>query len=163
MTSVVSNNYDDTILQKLAIALAEVTSEGLPVFEDVSVSGSRDEATDKDFTDSPIASVSYATTDTHNIPDQEVGCVLRCEVLVAVKADTPALRSRELTRCVNSARNALESNIPSTANGFGEDGDGEYHPRLRVGTPERVEAEDPWAIAWLPVEVAYRTTTRTTH
>jgi len=162
MTSVVSNNKGDTILAAIATALSGATVNGVRIFESVAVYESRAEATDKRFTGSPVAGLVYVETDTYDIPDLEVGCVLNCDVLVAVKGDTPTQRRQLLTGKVAAVRNILDTSIPSDASGFPAGGD--YYDRMTVGTPERDEsAREPWAVAWLPVSVAYRTATRTTH
>ena len=171
MASIISNNTDSDIIAELQATLQKATVNGLPgflasgaSFKDVPILGSRAEADETQFVGTPIAAIVYLATDTHNIPDQCVGCVFRCEVMVAVKGDTAAERTKELSNKINTARNALNDDIPSDANGFGEGEGGDYHPRLEIGTPERDdEAEDPWAIAWMPVAIAYRTTARTTH
>ena len=161
--AMIAADYDDTILWKIAATLAATSFYGPPLFDVALVFGSRVEAEDHVFTAAAVCAVIYETTDTVVIPDLEVGCILHLTVMVAVKGATPTMRGRNLTQHVNAVRNALNTNIPSEANGFG-DGD-EYHPRMRIDTPVRDDetASDPWAIAWLPVEVAYRTTTRTTH
>ena len=164
MSSITSANTDDTILTALKTTLANATIDGDAVFAEVTVFGSRDEAEDRRLTASPAAAVIYETTDTCDVPDLNVGCVLRALVMVAVKEDTPTLRSRELTRHINAARNALHTSPPPSANGFAEADAGDWHPRIRLRTPQRDdEAQDPWAIAWLPVEVAYRVATSTSH
>lgn len=164
MSSITSANTDETILAALKTSLEKATIDGDAVFARVTVFGSRDEGEDKEFTASPIAAVIYEATDTYDIPDLNVGCVLRATVMVAAKEDTPALRSRELTRLISAARNALHTSPPAGANAFSEGNGGQWHPRIRIDTPQRDEKPtDPWAIAWLPVEVAYRVATSTSH
>ena len=163
MTSITVANTDDTVLASLQTILANATVAGRSVFEDVSLCGSRQEAHDKKFTASPLAVLIYEATDVYLIADLEEGCVLKITVLVAVREDTPALRARVLSRCINAARNALNTGIPSNAHGFPDDA-GDFHPRMMIGTPEREDdIEDPWTIAWLPVEVSYVISSRTTH
>ena len=162
--AMIAADLDDVIMWKIADTLAATSFYGPPLFSVVKVFGSREEAEEHVFTAASVCAVVYVTTDTFNIPDLEVGCLLHLLVMVATKGDEATLRSRNLTKRLNAVRNALNTNIPSNANGFGEGGDGEYHPRIRIDTPERDEnAEDPWAIAWMPVDIAYRTTTRITH
>ena len=171
MASLVSNNIDSDILEALQSTLQEATRNGLPgflaggaAFRDVPILGSRTEADERQFVGTPIAAIVYQATATYEIPDLNVGCVLSCEVLVACKADSPKGRSTGLATLINLARNALHNDIPSDANGFAEGADGEYHPRLRIDTPEKADdIEEPWAAAWLPVEVAYRRASDTTH
>jgi len=164
MTAITVSNADDSILTTIKATLEDATIDGEGLFDRVAVFGSRDEAEDKSFTASPIAALVYEATETHDLPDQNVGCVLHATVMVAAKEATPALRSRELARLINAARNALHDSPPAGANGFSEGDGGEYHPRIRIDGPRRDEnATDPWAIAWLPVEVAYRVATNSSH
>lgn len=164
MTAITVSNADETILAALQATLQDVTIDGRRLFERVALPGSRAEAEDRNFTASPTAAVIYEATDTYDVPDLNVGCVLRATVMVAATEDTPALRSGELTRLLGAARNALHTSPPAGANGFAEPGGGDYHPRIRIDTPDRDEkATDPWAIAWLPVEVAYRVATNSSH
>ena len=163
MTSVVSNNKDDTILANILATLQGVTVDGQAVFEQVTICHSREQAHETEFTDSPIAAIVCETTDVYLIAGLEEGCVIRADILVAVSGGTPTVRNRDLTRAINAARNVLNTSIPTLAHGFPDAG-GDYHPRLMLGTPEREnDPDDPWAMAWLPLEVAYRTTSDTTH
>ena len=164
MTAITVSNADETILTAIRTTLENATIDGEGVFQRVAMFGSRDEAEDKGFTASPIAALVYEATETHDVPDQNVGCVLRATVMVAAKEAAPALRSRELTRLISAARNALHDSPPAGSNGFAEGDGDEYHPRIRIDTPQRDEnPTDPWAIAWLPVEVAYRAATNASH
>jgi len=164
MTAIRVSNIDDAILTALKTTLENATIDGRKVFERVAVVGSRDEAEAKCFTASPTAALVYEATETHDVPDQTVGCVLHAMVMVAAKGATSTQQSRELTRLINAARNVLHDAPPADANGFAEGPGGEYHPRIRVARPQPDEnPTDPWAIAWLPVEVAYRTATNSSH
>lgn len=164
MASITSDNEDDTIMAHIQKVLEEATIAGDRVFERAQIFGSREEINEVETTDSPIVGIVYESTETWDLPGLEVGCVITIELLIAINENDNILQSREITRVVNATRNILHSNIPSTANGFGEEGDGEYHHRMFIDTPERdEEAEEPWAIMFLPVEVAYRRATDISH
>ena len=156
MAAITITNQDDTILLAVAAALSGATVGGNNLFAQVRHAGSPEEARQKYLTAgaSATAVVVYTGTDEYRIFDLKWGMVCDIDLILAVKDTSPALRKTAITRLINGAKNAVAAGPPAIAKAFGADG--ELHRRLEWADPSLdLLTNQPWAIAVLPLRIAY--------
>jgi hypothetical protein len=155
MPDVSVSNKDWDILEDLTDALTAAAISGSPVFEAVAVSTSNEQATETRLTHSPMAVVRYVQTSEQWLPDDVLGCVLHCRILLAAKAATEPARLEECLRLKDAAMNAIETEAPADATAWGE-AHGPYHRKLQWGPPEiDTRLREPWGLCVLGLDVGF--------
>jgi len=160
MSSLTIANTDDTILQALDTTLTAATVSGAALFAQVAHAGSIEEAKQVKFTKSPTVVLIYQGTEDHKSTDLIWGQVCKVDLILAAKDTTAALRRTAITRLLAGAKDAIATDPPSDARAFGE---GEtLHRRLEWESPSLdLITNQPWAVAVLPLRVAYVVSTAT--
>jgi hypothetical protein len=164
MSEITISNTDWSIIQDLRSALAAATFLGQPLFEHVAVTTCPRQARQAQLAGSgPRAVVRY--TGTHEAPPGEgvVGCTVAVELLLAVKAGSDeSVRLEQALRLVNAARNAIEASPPAASKYWGD----RTHWLARLAwSPALIDTAErpPWALASLPLAVAYTLSGPTGH
>ena len=157
MSEITISNTDWSIIQDLRTTLAAATILGQPLFEHVAVTTCPRQARQAQLAGAgPRAVVRYAGT--HEAPAGDgllLGCTVSVELLLAVKAGSDeAVRLQQILRLVNAARNAIETDPPSAGRFWG---DGSRWLAKLAWSPAAVDTAErpPWALAALPLKVAY--------
>lgn len=156
MSEITLSNTDWSIIQDLRDTLASATFLGLPLFEHVAVTTCPRQARQVQLAGAgPRAVVRYVGT--HEAPAGEgvLGCTVAVELLLAAKAGgDEALRLEQALRLVNAARNAIETDPPAAARYWGD----RTHWLSRLAwSPAAIDTAErpPWALAAVPLAVAY--------
>ncbi|HUU93975.1 MAG TPA: hypothetical protein VM238_22510 [Phycisphaerae bacterium] len=160
MSSFTITNTDDAILTALDTTLTAARETGIGLlFAQVVSAGSVEEAKQTLLKESATAVLVYASTTDHKISDLEWGQLCHVDIVLAVKANTQALRQTAITRLIAGTKTAVETDQPSDTAGFLSEGD--FHRRLEWGEPSLdLLTNLPWAVAVLPLSVAYVIATR---
>ena len=169
MAVVTIANTDWEILDDIREALANATldtASGEAVFARVELTTDAPESVERDYGPGAdtIAVVRYVGTTQERITDGQYGCVVRAEITVAGKGTSRAARIQEALRLKNGAINAVEGSPPADLAGWSvaEGEAGTY--KLTWGEPTiDAESRQPWAVAVIPLEVAFVVTSATGH
>lgn len=162
MAEITVTNKDSTIANAVKTALANATISASPVFASVVVTCAEKQAKQVEFTDSPVAVVKYEHTDEYEITDCRRGQVVNMTLILAAHADDESARLTEITRLKNAAMNAVNGTPPADAKAFGVED--ELYRRIEWGEPEiDTVGNQPWALCFLPLQVAYVITDDDSH
>lgn len=162
MAEITVANKDSTIVNAVKTALANATIDSVTVFTDVVVTCSEPSSRQRDFTDSPIAVIWYQQTDEYEISDVRRGQVINMTLILAAHADGESARLTEITRLKNAAMNAVNGTPPADSAGFAVDD--ELYRCIDWGEPEiDTISNQPWAVCFLPLQVAYVVTDKNSH
>ena len=172
MADIAVANEEATILASIDTVLTAATSSGAGTeyFAKVERSAGQAELEQTRFTDSPLAIIRYDHTEDYDTYDEVKGKVLFAEIVIAASSEvTGGTRSvgsetmlTEITRLVNIVINAINTTKPTGSEAFSADG--ALYKRVTFRDAEiDTESNAPWAIAFLPIEVAYVISTETSN
>ena len=162
MSELTVANTDWEVVDDVKEALEKAAVSGVAVFERVSVTASEQQAEEVEYAESPIAIVRYADTAQLWLADGEYGCFVSLVIHVAAKKATEGERIEEGLRLKNAVVNAIETDPPANASGWG--GEGQYHKNIEWGTPAIDARErEPWVRVNIPVEVGFKLASATSH
>ena len=162
MTEITVANTDAAIIDDLKEALANATISGIEVFARVEIICSPKQASQKFYTDGPLALVHYERTEEYVITDLKRGEVVGAILTLAAKANSESARLTEATRLKNAAMNAVDLSPPDDAEAFGVDGD--LHRMIEWGEPSiDTSSKPPWVVCTLPLKIAYTIENKNSH
>ena len=165
MSEITVANTDWNIAGAVKTAVSAATIDSSPVFQSVTVAMTREQAMKVQLTDSPVAIVLYDKTAEDIGVDDERNCVVSLTIILAARlAATPdeSARLQEILRLKNAAVNAVEDATIAAASAVGA-GDF-FAPPIKWQHGEiDTSSRPPWMICRLPVKIAYRLSSPTSH
>ena len=158
MTAITVSQTDRQIIEDIQAALAAATVDGQGAFASVTASASDRQARECQFRDSPAAIVRLIERSARPAPSEQLGRVLRLELLLAGRAAEGGVdesdRLAEGLRLAAAAEAAVRANPPEAAAGW-SDGDTAV-AALAFGPPTiEPQPDRPWVLARLELRVAY--------
>ena len=162
MSEITVANTDAAIIDDLKAALSDAAIGGVEVFARVEVVCSTGQASQKFYTDGPLALVQYEQTEEYVITDLKRGEVVGAVLTLAAKANSESARLTEATRLKNAAMNAVDLSPPDDAEAFGADDD--LHRMIEWSEPAiDTSSKPPWVVCTLPLKIAYTIENKNSH